>query len=235
MKKGLVKEKIPSGDTGLILRIVDPEQKSMPPFKPGQYTALSLSERNANETRAYSICSLPEDDFWEFLITVVESGLVSKQLAGLEVGMSVYYKDIPKGKMTLDRVGDQENIIFVATGSGVGPFKPMVNALVALNNHKILLLQGARKKSELHYFSFFSEICHSNTNFTYMPYVSREKVTEPTLREGRVTDFFRDFNFSSDKTIAFVCGNPQMVDDVCNLLIPHGFSVGKNIITESYW
>lgn len=210
----------------------------MPEFKPGQYTALGYKPDDIKSTRAYSICSVEEDPFWEFLITVVEAGDVSRKLAALNPGDSVYYKDTPKGSMTLDRIQpNAKTVVFIATGSGVGPFKPMIRSILHKPDLKTVLIQGSRRVADLHYFRFFLDLSSRFPNFEYIPFVSRESTVEDMIKLGRVTDALSKGKFDPMTTMVYVCGNPEMVSDVKKFFEAEGFQTGQggNIVTESYW
>lgn len=237
LKEGKILHNEPSGNA-VILKVLPVDSDRMPVFKPGQYTALGYEPEGVKSTRAYSICSLEDDPHWEFLITVVEGGDVSSRLAGLKSGDTVYYKETPKGSMTLERIPANVNsVIFVATGSGVGPFKPMVHSLLNFSHHRITLIHGARRIDDLHYRNFFSKLSKNFDRFIYKPVVSREQVQTDTVVKGRVTDVLTAENLDPTATVAFLCGNPSMIADVKVILGEKGFNLGKdgNVITESYW
>ncbi len=236
MNQGIVLEIANSGKTGIILRVGNPDNSAMPNFIPGQYTALGLESEGVESTRAYSICSLPGEPFWEFLITVVQGGKVSSSLAKLRPGDTIFYKPTPKGNLILQRSKDYKNLIFVATGSGIGPFRPMSYQFVSdddFREKKLIVLQGARFFSDLHYREWFEETA-SKGGFDYITYTSRE---HSSSRFGRVTDWFKNAELDPSATAVYLCGNPDMVYEIKEILVSKGFdsSKGGNIITESYW
>ncbi|MCX7953509.1 MAG: hypothetical protein N2654_07795, partial [Deltaproteobacteria bacterium] len=186
------------------------------------------------------ICSDPIEPFWEFLITVVQGGKVSGALANLSPGDFVFYKPTPKGTMTLERLNNHTTVVFVATGSGVGPFKPMILEILRSEQAKdmnLVLVQGARTISELHYRNLFEDLMTKHHKFKYLPYVSRENVGNSSLSAGRVTDFIKNSEFDPKSTLFYLCGNPTMIQDVKTILTEKGHITGKggNVVTESYW
>jgi len=243
-KEGLIHSWERSGNSGLIFRIVDKEGSPLPPFIPGQYTALSLDPSDPDKTRAYSICSSTDEPFWEFLVTLVPGGYMSENLLKLKKGDTIFYRNNPKGQLILSKLKPNfKSAIFVGTGSGIGPFRSMLLAICkdsGLSKLNLTLLQGARYSSELHYHNDF-QMLSQKLNLDYRKFISREVPSSGITNavKGRVTDFFTPQtlqNFPPDSSVVFLCGNPSMIDDVSAILEPYGFSKeASNLVLESYW
>ena len=78
--------------------------------------------------REYSMYSSGDAPFLEFLIRIVDEGLVSRSLANLKVGDTVEI-DGPYGRFCLPLETKGKKFLFIASGTGVAPFHSFVKTL----------------------------------------------------------------------------------------------------------
>jgi ferredoxin--NADP+ reductase len=222
----------------------------LPPFKSGQFVALALpgsSERVANATdefketepnklikRAYSIASASHDNSVEFYITLVRSGSLTPRLFNLELGDDIWMGKKAVGMFTLDNIPEENNIVLIATGTGVAPYMSMLRSDALRRKGKILVIHGAANSWDLGYRSELTLLEGMFPNLTYIPTIT-EPDREHTTWHGR-TQFIGDI--WSDKvaennwgmkpkpenTNVFLCGNPRMVEGMVELLSEDGFT-----------
>ena len=92
-------------------------------FKPGQFVSLSDEVAGRKVTRAYSIASAPDGNRFELCLNRVNLGTFSPHLFALRPGGEIPMSG-PLGTFTLrDPIRDS---LFVATGTGVAPFRSML-------------------------------------------------------------------------------------------------------------
>ena len=120
-------------------------------FEAGQWVSLVLPLDVGELRRAYSIASAPDGTArFDLAVTRVEDGPGSSLLHALEPGAAM--KAIgPQGFFTrpLDRTAPS---LFVATGTGVTPFRSMIRAAIAAGDTAPLwLLFGVRREEDLLY------------------------------------------------------------------------------------
>lgn len=202
-------------DSAYVLRI----ERNGFEFKAGQYLVLNIPvERKARE---YSIYSSETDNFIELLIKEVDPGEMSRQLKYLKVGTKVEISG-PFGYFILsnDAITSNTPVFFVATGTGISPFRSIIRSNPALN-YKVL--HGVRYKTEAYHYTDYEEgryqLCSSRENGIGY--------------KGRVTDFISE-NGINKNALYYLCGNSAMINDVTDLLEERGILPDK-IKTEVFF
>ncbi len=164
-------------------------------------------------THLYSIASAPwetlEDDVIEFYITRDMGahglpGRLSEALfaSGPATSCVVTYFDRITGTFTLDdSAGGFENVVMVATGTGLAPFISMVKQLhfeaasARRDGCRYTLFHTNRTYEELGYHNELLEIeAAGRLDFVYVPTVSRPSgrdVADPRLGRGRANNILR--------------------------------------------
>jgi ferredoxin--NADP+ reductase len=195
-------------------------------FTAGQYTTIGLKCDGEFIERPYSIVSSPYERTLEFFIELVPNGLFTPQLWKLKPRATIQIRQRVVGHFTLDPSSDRH--LMIATVTGVAPFISMIRTRHYKegsngNHDQFLLIHGASHSTDFGpYRSELEGLC-SEGWLTYVPTISRPW-DEPNWRGeiGRVEDIVRkhadQLSFSSAKSIAYVCGHPQMIANVKNLL-----------------
>ncbi len=231
-----------------ILRI-KPIGWQIPEFKPGQFCALALpasAERCASATeepkqlapdkmikRAYSIASSTSADELEFYITLVHSGALTPRIFNLQVGDKIEIGKRFVGMFTLDEISPDQNVILIATGTGVAPYMSMLRTDALTRKGKIMVIHGAANSWDLGYSSELRLLESITDKLIYVPTIT-EAGKEPVEWKGE-TKFIQDlwtdgtvekklgFKPTPDNTHIFICGNPKMIETVQGLLEDEGF------------
>jgi ferredoxin--NADP+ reductase/benzoate/toluate 1,2-dioxygenase reductase subunit len=185
-------------------------------FEPGQYVRIGVD--GDSEIRDYSIYSGNDKPYIEVLLRRVEDGLVSKQLFDLKEGDRVMVGG-PYGHFKLLDSIKEKPLLFIATGTGISPYRSFIESYDNLNYK---LIHGTSYLNEAYEKEIYGD--------KYFHCVSREKKGD---FNGRVTDYIKNIDFSSD-TNAFLCGNCDMIYDVFDLLQERGLPTGQ-IHTEVYF
>lgn len=248
---------------------VRPDSGAVAPFVPGQFVQLGLpadppalapgdrpdtspSTRTRLVKRSYSIASAPhERAAYELCVAFVEQGKLTPKLQPLSVGARVWHDAIPKGHFTMESVPDGLDLVFVATGTGVAPFVSMWRAYrtLPLRFRHFVVVHGAREASDLAYDDELTAAAKSDARFRYIPVLSREPAGNAWegLR-GRVQVALEAASFASRAGFAletasarvFLCGNPEMIEQVRAQLALRGFTPDTpktpgNVHFERYW
>lgn len=199
-------------------------------FVPGQFVSLRADLENQEITRAYSIASPPDGNCFELCLNLVEDGLFSPHLFELSPGDSVEMAG-PLGTFTLRQpVGD---CVFVATGTGIAPFRSMLYEQLRHDlSNRFTLLFGVRHEYGVLYRSEFEALAKRHPNFRFWPALSRPTAAW-TGRVGHVqTHLVEAVGDRRDLTV-YVCGLKAMVDDVRSMLKQLGFE-RRRIVYEKY-
>ena len=118
-------------------------------FLAGQYLILLVPSAEGEIKRLYSIASSPtRTDSFELVVEVVENGVASNYLRNLEIGAEVKFQG-PAGAFTLKE--NNNNKVFLATGTGIAPVRSMIKKLEITNNKsQIFLYWGLKYVKEIY-------------------------------------------------------------------------------------
>jgi ferredoxin-NADP reductase len=203
-------------------------------FTPGQFISVQENVEGKEITRAYSIASPRAGNQFALCLNRVPDGLVSSFLFTLEPGEEVEMHE-PLGYFTLRHPG--RRAVFVATGTGIAPFRSMLLDHLPRTQPRINLLFGARHEHGLLYRDELEQLATQYPTFHLLP-----TLTQPPPgwrgRTGRVQTHLDEALALRDPlelpTIdVYVCGLKEMVDDVRSELKKRGFD-RKQIIYEKY-
>ncbi len=139
-------------------------------------------------------------------------GVASNYLCDLHPGDQVALTG-PSGKRFLLPVNPAEHdYIFIATGTGIAPFRGMIIDLLRSNAaSRIALIMGAAYASDLLYHADLLDLQKKHANFRYFTAVSREKQADgsgPLYAQDRFTTDRPEFEdlLQSPRTLIYICG-----------------------------
>ncbi|HTR37894.1 MAG TPA: FAD-binding oxidoreductase [Bryobacteraceae bacterium] len=199
-------------------------------FKPGQFVSLSEALGGKKITRAYSIVSMPDGNRFELCLNLVHEGAFSPHLFAMHPGDTVEMAE-PLGFFTVRNPAREA--LFVATGTGIAPFRPMVrDYLMHPEAKKLTLLFGVRHESSIYYGGDFEALAREYPNFRFWPTLSRPADSWQG-RKGHVQTHLLDAIGERRDLDVYICGLKAMVDDVRAILKGLGFD-RKQIIFEKY-
>jgi len=186
-------------------------------FRAGQFVQIFVPTADKPRRTSYSIASPPyESTFFELCVTLVDGGVSSTFLHNLKVGDSVQAMG-PLGRFTLPDPLPRD-IVFIATGSGIAPFRSMILDLVHRNApQKISLVFGNRFDNDILYKTEWEELERQNTSFRKRFTLSRPHETW-TGKKGYVQDALADFISSPAEKDYYICGLVKMIDGVAEKL-----------------
>lgn len=193
-------------------------------FIPGQFITLHIPTSEKILRRSYSIANKTlTNNKIEFAASFVPAGIASELLFALKPGDRVTATG-PFGRLIL-REEMPERYILVATGTGVTPYRTMLAELEQRFKlrpcFKVILLFGVRRPEDLLYRKEFIEFAERNPWFEFHAYYSRVKPQTGLNFEhtGYVLNAFSEINPNPKQDIVYLCGNPNMVDEVFTLLV----------------
>lgn len=211
-----------------------------PPVEPGQYLTLGLVVDGRIIQRPYSSATRAGvQEELEFLVRRVPGGAFSPLLWNLAVGDRLHIGR-PKGLFT--RIpGDRRTHLFIATGTGLAPFVAMIGTLLLEPAPpRIVAIHGVSRVDELAYRARF-ERWEADGLVTYVPSVSRPADVSNAGwvgRTGRIDamldDVWASQRLTAHDTVAYLCGNPEMIAAGTPILEHRGLPEGA-IRSEQYW
>lgn len=202
-------------------------------FQAGQYISLKVNEEGLR--RAYSISSPPDVKHqFELLVDLSPDGPGIKFFKNLEFGQEVEFL-APVGQFVVpaDLPNTIDHLVFVATGSGVAPFKAMLEDELRnkQTEREIILHWGQRHAQDLFWLDEIRELADSFSNFHFDPVLSQAP-ERWTLCRGRVTDCLTVHQQPANAAY-FLCGGKGMLQDVTQLLTEQGVA-SSLIFTEKF-
>jgi ferredoxin-NADP reductase len=191
-------------------------------FEAGQFVTFKIDDATPPCFRAYSISACPtkNGNIFETCVKLVENGRGSNWLNNLKEGDEVGFIG-PSGKFIYQE--NKKNSFFIATGTGVTPFKSMIqNQLESGNKGDIKLLFGLRHISGVFYKDFFQDLSDNHDNFNYKITLSRPENEDWDGEKGRVTDYLRNLDLDNEDSNYYICGLKAMIDEVLSILTEKG-------------
>lgn len=207
----------------------------------GQFIRLLFEQDGEEVFRSYSVASILKSNTGviktiELAVSWVKGGLATVGLSAMKVG-DVINASAPYGRFCL--TDDKfKRYFLVATGTGVTPYRAMTNELksrIKEDNAQVFVIMGARDESGLLYADEFRQNAKELGNYHYVSCLSRVQLENPSELDfaGHVQTYLETVKFDAQNDVAYLCGNPAMVDEAFGLLKEAGMPVPQ-IRREKY-
>ncbi len=246
---------------------VRPDTGPVPPFVPGQFVRLGVPRapnpahvgirppsrpgRIRLTRRAYSIASSPTVTEWmEFFVVRVEAGELTPRLWEIAPGGRLWMDDAAKGEFHIELAPPSKDLVMVCTGTGIAPFMSMLRTYRGQNRwRRFVLINGVRYAADFGYMAEMETLAREDPTVRYIPLVTREPEDGAwTGLRGRVQTALEPATYERlvgapldpAECHVFLCGNPEMIDSVQQVLETRGFVTDSrgsrgNIHFERYW
>ena len=189
-------------------------------YNSGQYVNII----KGNVKRSYSVANaFPQSGLLTFYIKKYENGLMSNYWFEIAKENDLLRIEGPLGSFFL-RENKKENIIFLATGTGIAPIKAILENLIkseALSQDKTFwLFFGARYQNDL--FWDPRDLGDFN-NIKYIPVLSRAE-DEWEGEHGYIQNIVIKQNIPLANSQVYACGSNAMIESSKKLLIDNGLN-----------
>lgn len=216
-------------------------------FEPGQFLHLAVQDGEKIINRPYSVAS-PHGGELEFFIVVVPEGELTPRLWKLTQGDEVLVSQKAAGGFTLTKTPSAQVLWLMSTGTGLAPYLAMLETAVPWQRYeRIVVVHGVRHACDLGYAAQLKQlVAERKDKFAYVQAVTREQADG--VLYGRLTQCLENgsleaaagCNIHPDNSAIMLCGNPDMLDQMEELLIARGLKRHRQktpgqIVTERYW
>ncbi len=213
-------------------------------FIPGQFLQVHFHYADGTATkRSYSLATIHDHamgpgEAVEIAVSYVAGGAATALFEGLPEGGHIDASG-PYGRFCMTPADVNQRYLLIGTGTGVTPYRamlPLIEDAIAQRDIQVVLLFGARTPAELLYGDEFRVFADRHPrNFRFVPCFSRELPDNPhpDTRHGYVQQFLAEFAPDAGTDIAYLCGNPNMVDTCFESLKEAGLAVPQ-IRREKY-
>ena len=199
-------------------------------FVPGQFLSVTQQIGDEEITRAYSIASPPGGNRFALCANLVGEGHFTPFLFDLKPGDEIHFQG-PYGAFIPQQT--LSNSIFVATGTGIAPFRSMLlSDLRERTDRHFTLIFGVRHEEGLLYDEQWRALTADWPNFDYRPTLTRPGPAWKA-RTGRVQAHVLEALGARRDVDVYICGMKEMVDDLRAQLKALGLD-RKRIIVEKY-
>jgi ferredoxin--NADP+ reductase len=177
-------------------------------------------------------------------------------------GDPIYMGSKFAGRYTLDQVDPEEDVIFMATGTGEAPHNLMTLELLHGGHRgRIASVCCSRYRRDLAYLEVHRRLEERHPRYTYIGFTTREPenlgekmYVQDLIRSGKLEEELAT-PLDPDRTHVFLCGNPAMIglprwerdepiypkpEGAIEVLVKRGFTLDRrgvkgNIHYEEYW
>jgi ferredoxin-NADP reductase len=204
-------------------------------FVAGQWLSFKTNKPDGEEIiRAYSIASPPNGtNRFALCLNRVQDGYMSNFICDMKPGDEIRCQG-PFGDFILRP--PMRDTIFIATGTGIAPFRSMLQWVLADpsrgQGRQLSLIFGSRYETDIYYHGEFLRLADEHPNFHYLPTLSRGGPEWKGLR-GYVQEHVPNVTQDRADMHAYICGLDKMIKANRELLKSLGWD-RKSILYEKY-
>lgn len=218
-------------------------------YTPGQFIQIHFPLADGTPARRSYSCATRHDhhiqpgEAVEFVASRVPGGAATALFEGMAIGDTLQASG-PLGLFTLKPEDRPARYLLIATGTGVASYRSMLPELerrMAEDSLRVVLLHGVRTPDDLLFADEFTDTVRrfpeqfeyriAFSRDTFAPDDAMRAASEPSF--GYVQSVLDDIAPSPEGDIAYLCGNPNMVDACVEALKGFGLPM-KHIRREKY-
>lgn len=214
--------------TGQSIGILPPgEDENGRPHKLRLYSVASPSA--GEEHQAHLVSTTVKRTIEELEGNRLYLGVCSNYLADLKPGDKVKMTGPSGRRFLLPENAADFNYLFFATGTGIAPYRGMVDELLEQGiRNDIFLIFGCAYRTDLLYADYFEPLHEKHHNFYYLPYISREdrhpdgskKYVQTCLWDQ---EELLDPILEKQNTLIYICGLKGMETGIYRTLAQKGY------------
>ena len=204
-------------------------------FIAGQYCLLSFieSEEFKGDSRPFTFSSSPNQKNF-FDITIKKMGAFTTKIFNLKVNDKIQI-DGPKGETLNFNELNKNKIIFLAGGSGITPFKSILELVIDKKlSNKIYLFYSNKTRADIIFLERLNQIDYNNDNIKVINTITTDTCIGEIKENKRIDyDMITRYVDNPSEYIFYLCGPPIMVTSLFEELKSNGISEDK-ILFEAW-
>lgn len=213
-------------------------------FENGQFVMIGLENEGSRPLmRAYSIASANWDETLHFFSIKVQDGPLTSRLQHLKPGDRILVGKKPTGTLLISDLHPGKHLYLLGTGTGLAPWLSIIKDPETYERFdKVILTHGVRFEKDLAYREYFEKGIFEDEilgpivegKLLYYPAVTREDFAN----RGRLTELMENGAMQATLDLPpldpandrfMICGSPQMLADLRQVLDSRGFEVSPRI------
>ena len=210
-----IQEETKSTKTFRLIPDPDSATKELAYFRAGQYLSLKVEVNGVKITRPYSISSSPKDalkGFYEITIRKEEEGFLTNYIwQNWKIGTKIESSG-PEGYFYYEPLRDLKNIVGIAGGSGITPFRSWIKNVIEKESEiNLTLLYGSSDENDIIFYKEFKELEQLVPNQIKIVYIlSCEAILLEGCEQGFITSDIIEKCCDVHNSSFFICG-PQIM------------------------
>ncbi len=206
-------------------------------FQAGQFVLFDvplIDNPTDTQPRAYSIASTPQEKELLFVIKLKAEGRASEWIEKVVTDGTAVRIQGPFGLFTVKPDASLQ-YVFMATGAGIAPFRSQVKWLLEeeLFAGRLDLIFSVRLTTDLFWTETFSTLAAAYPNFHFHLSLTDFDAAWRGL-QGRVQTILPTVLIDAAKAHVYICGAPEMVQDVKNECITKFGLAKTKVHAEGY-
>ena len=210
-----IKDETKSTKTFKLIPDPDSKTKEVAYFRAGQYLSLKVQVNGVLITRPYSISSAPSEalkGYYEITVRKEDQGFLTEFIwDNWKIGTKVESSG-PEGYFFYEPLRDFKQIVGIAGGSGITPFRSMAKAIIdGKLDAKLTLMYGSSEEDDIIYYHEFKEMEKSNPSKIKIVHVlSCDAISLEGCEKGFITKEIIEKYCDANSSTFFICG-PQIM------------------------
>lgn len=204
------------------------KDKNGRPNKLRLYSVASPSKGENNESHLVS--TTVKRTIEEFDNNELYLGVCSNYLANLQPGDKVKMTGPSGRRFLLPENAHDFNYVFFATGTGIAPYRGMIQELLNSGfENEIALVFGCAYRTDLLYADYFEPLAEEHPNVHYLPHISREARRADGSKKYVQTCLWDESELldpllAKENTLMYICGLKGMESGIYRALGEKGLN-----------
>ncbi|SES63442.1 Ferredoxin-NADP reductase [Natronincola peptidivorans] len=186
-------------------------------FRSGQYLSFNFNIEGSTVTRPYSISSSPDktlEGCYEITVKRDEGGFVSNYIwDNWSIGTKVSCSG-PEGYFYYDNLRDKRNLVALAGGCGITPFRSMAQSIIdGTLDINLTIFYGSNSKEDIIFYDELNAIENESNGKIHVIHVLAQEELEG-FEKGFITKELLEKRVNINDSSFFICGPQAMYNFV---------------------